>query len=174
MRAEVLEVMAEEIAGRPVDALASFTTWDDGRRKLDGMARGRRWDIDREHRVFEKDTEREVRRLMKLRSRRRRPGVYRAAAQRRELRSKGRRRQLRKRRYWRNRATAIARQKITYQKHKAKRQAESLAYYRAHREEALARMRAWDRKSRPRQGKRKCSTCQRPGHNRLTCREARK
>jgi hypothetical protein len=52
---EILEVMAEEITGRPVDALASFVTWDDGRRRLDGMAKGRRWDIDREQRRWEKD-----------------------------------------------------------------------------------------------------------------------
>lgn len=54
-RDDVLEVMAAEISGRPTDKLASFQSFDgDGRRRLDGMSKGRRWDIDREQRAWEK------------------------------------------------------------------------------------------------------------------------
>lgn len=76
MRPDVLELIAEEIAGRPVDALASFVTWDEGRRKLDGMARGRRWDIDREQKAFERDSKRELRLLAKRDEQRRHRDAY--------------------------------------------------------------------------------------------------
>jgi hypothetical protein len=169
VRADVLEVMAEEVAGRPVDALASFVTWDEGRRKLDGMSRGKRWDIDREHRAFEKDTDREVRRLMKLRARHKSPEVYRAWHRRYEAEHKARRAQLRKQRYRKNRDKLVAKGRAQYAKHREKRRAESLAYYYAHLEERRAANREWDRKNRPREGKRRCSQCGQPGHNKLTC-----
>jgi hypothetical protein len=59
-RADVLEAMAEEISQRPTDKLASFQTWDDGRRRLDGMSKGRRWDIDREQRDWERKNKAEL------------------------------------------------------------------------------------------------------------------
>lgn len=164
MRGDVLELMAEEVAGRPVDALASFTTWDDGRRKLDGMAKGRRWDLDREHRAFEKDTLREIRRLMKMRARHRRPEVYRAWHRRYEAANKARRRELRIKRYWKDRDRRLAKQRAQYQKHRDKRKAECLANYYKNRNARATAFRAWYDKQ-PRKGTRTCSVCGEPGHN---------
>lgn len=169
MRRDVLEVIAEEVAGRPVDALASFTTWDDGRRRLDGMAKGRRWDLDREHRAFERDTNREVRRLQKLRARRRKPAVYAAHSVAWDAAHREDRRLAARRRREKYRARVLAILKASRQRHKAKRNAEALAYYHAHRAERLAYNRDWDRRNRPREGKRCCSLCRQPGHNRRSC-----
>lgn len=60
-RHEVLEAMAEEISQRPTDRLASFQAFDgDGRRRLDGMRKGHRWDIDREQRDWDKNNKAEL------------------------------------------------------------------------------------------------------------------
>lgn len=67
MRRDVLEHMAEEIGAHQADPLASFTTWDEGRRKLDGMSRGKRWDIDREQREWERDSRADLHRLRRKR-----------------------------------------------------------------------------------------------------------
>lgn len=64
MRSDVLDLMAEEIASRPVSKVASFLAFDGaGRAKLDGMGAGRRWDIDREQREFERASRVELQRL---------------------------------------------------------------------------------------------------------------
>lgn len=73
---DVFEVMAEEVGGHPVDALASWRVLDDGRPRLDGMAKGRRWDIDREQRAFEKASKAELRRLAKRDEQRRHRDQY--------------------------------------------------------------------------------------------------
>ncbi|HKO84461.1 MAG TPA: hypothetical protein VJ140_07825 [Actinomycetota bacterium] len=66
MRRDVLEVMADELVERAADPVASFLSWDgDGRRRLDGMSRGRRWDLDREQRQWERENRAELRRLYK-------------------------------------------------------------------------------------------------------------
>jgi hypothetical protein len=77
VRRDVLELLAEEVGGHPVDALASFQSWEDGRRRLDGMAKGRRWDIDREQRQWERDSRAELRRLAKRDEQRRHRDRYR-------------------------------------------------------------------------------------------------
>lgn len=167
-RSDVLELMAEEVSGHAVDALASFVTWDGGRRKLDGMARGRRWDIDREHRAFERDTQREIRRLQKLRARRRRPEVYRVQRRRYEAEHKARRRELRLKRYRKNRDHVLAILRRSQEKHRERRRAEGRARYWANRERRLAVWREWAKKARPPKGARKCPLCGRPGYNRRT------
>jgi hypothetical protein len=64
MRSDVLDLMADEINARPVGKLASFLAFDgSGRAKLDGMGAGKRWDIDREQREFERDSKAELQRL---------------------------------------------------------------------------------------------------------------
>jgi hypothetical protein len=91
MRADVLELMADEILGRPVDAQASFVGFEDGRPVLQGMSRGRLRDFDRpdrETRLAERARATEIKRLEKLRSRRRRPEVYRAQSRRYEAANK--------------------------------------------------------------------------------------
>lgn len=61
MRRDILEAIADDIGRRPVDALASFQAWDGGgRRRLDGMSKGRRSDIDREQRAWEKANKAEL------------------------------------------------------------------------------------------------------------------
>lgn len=162
--------MAEEISGRPVSKLASFTTFDDGRPRLDGMMKGRRWDIDHEHREFERDTHREVRRLMKLRCRQKKRALYRATTRAYEAAHKPARRAQRLKRYWKNRPKELAKLKASRTKHQAKRNAEARSYYHAHREACLARNKAWAAKNRPPKGIWNCSVCSKPGHNRRTCR----
>lgn len=77
MRSDVLEVMAEEILGRPVGKLASFWAFDDGgRRHLDGMAQGRKWDLDREQQAFQRANKLELRKLGKRNTNRRYAAVY--------------------------------------------------------------------------------------------------
>ena len=114
MRADVLELMAEEILGRPVSDLASFTSFDgDGRRKLDGMSKGKKWDVLRggDERKFERATKVEIKRLMKLRCRQRRPEVYLAQSRRREIRDKEKRARQRRARYWKNHDRSVAKQR---------------------------------------------------------------
>jgi hypothetical protein len=55
--------MADEISAHPVGSLASWLVVDDGRPRLDGMARGRRWDIDREQKAWERENRAELLRL---------------------------------------------------------------------------------------------------------------
>ena len=72
VRADVLEIMAEEIASHPVNALTSFRKWEGGHSALDGMAKGTRWVIDREQLEWEKANEAELAAL-EARLRRTRP-----------------------------------------------------------------------------------------------------
>lgn len=173
MRRDVLEVMADELLERAAHPLASFTSMEDGRPRLAGMRAGRKWDVDREQdgqvREHDRKMQVEIRRLMKLRARRKKPEAYRIAGRRYEAANKERRRQLRLARYWKNRDRLLARLRASQERHRAKRRAESLAYYYAHRDQQLARMRAYYL-TRPRKGTRRCSVCQQPGHNRVRCR----
>jgi hypothetical protein len=150
---DVLEVMAEEIAGRPADPLASFTTWDGGRRKLDGMARGRRGDIDREQRAFEKEQ-----------------------ADLKALETWRRQQRWRKR----HRAQWLAIQKAYYQaahdKLIAKARLDNYRSYRRHQEERKKKQRAYwaaKRGTPPRPHKPyapyRCSACGQTGHSKRTC-----
>lgn len=76
MRADVLELMAEEISGRPVGKLASFLTFDDGKPRLDGMQRGKKWDLTHEQRDFDAANKVEFRRLSKRNTNRRHAKKY--------------------------------------------------------------------------------------------------
>lgn len=77
MRADILELMAEEILGRPVGKLASFLRFDDGKAKLDGMHAGKRWDVlDREQRAFDVANKAELRKLSKRNTNRRHATAY--------------------------------------------------------------------------------------------------
>ena len=170
MRQDVLEAMADELLERAAHPLASFSTWEQGRRKLDGVRSSRKWDLDRETdrelREHDRKMQVEIRRLMKLRARRKNPEVYRDWNRRYEAANKERRRQQRRARYWKNRPRMLAVLKASREKHRAKRNAECLRNYHAHREERRAKFQAWyDRQ--PRDGKRKCSVCGQPGHNRI-------
>jgi hypothetical protein len=184
--------MAEEVAGRPVDALASFTSWDDGRRKLDGMAKGRRWDIDRESRALKRETEKLCDRLRYKRwlaaNKDRAKAYWREYWRRPENAARARERQKRKRGAERKSPARWAKRLASFERHKAKKRARAkeryranleasrerarrnaAKYYRRHREEILARAKERDRKCRPREGKRRCSACGQPGHNKVTC-----
>jgi hypothetical protein len=158
--------MAEELGERAADALASFTTWDgDGRRRLDGMSKGRRWDIDREQRAWERDNRADLRRLYKslwlARWRRAHPELARKvwaswyAAHKDEVAPANRARA--KRWYHANRERAAARDS-TPAKVAARRRRANLAY-QAERGLAI--------RHRP------CGLCRQPGHNRRTCGERR-
>jgi hypothetical protein len=124
MRADILELMAEEISGRPVDAQASFVGFEDGRPVLQGMSRGRLRDFDRpdrETRMAEELRAVEIKRLMKLRSRRRRPEVYRAQWQRYDSEHQEERAVARRRRYWADAARSRALRRAQRQKLATKR-----------------------------------------------------
>jgi hypothetical protein len=58
MRPEVIELLAEELSERAAPAIASFETWDDGRKKLDGMSRGRKWDLEHESKAEKAEAQR--------------------------------------------------------------------------------------------------------------------
>ncbi len=176
MRSDVLDVLADQLLERAAHPLASFTTMDEGagqrRGKLDGVRAVRKYDLDREEdprvRAHDRKVQTEIRRLMKMRARHKKPEVYRAAGRAYDAANKERRRQQRIARYWKNRPKMLAQLKASREKHAEKRRAECLAYYYAHRDEAIARMRAYYCK-RPRKGTRKCSLCSQRGHNRVTC-----
>ncbi len=114
MRPDVLEVIAEEIAGRLVDPLSSFLVWDSGRPRLDGMSRGTRRDIDREQREFDEANRGDFARLM--------------ASQR------------RRRYYKRNRDKVLARATRYHAEHREMERVKALARYRKNRERYLARL----------------------------------
>ncbi len=77
MRSDVLELMADEINSRPVGRLASFVAFDGaGRAKLDGMGAGKRWDIEREQRDFERASKTELRKLSKRNTNRKYAAAY--------------------------------------------------------------------------------------------------
>jgi hypothetical protein len=181
MRPDVLEAMAEEIAGRPVDALASFVTWDDGRRKLDGMAKGRRWDIDREQREWDKVNRKELEQLAARRRwerfRRLNPehmAAYRkawAAAHPEEEKEYDRRQRARVKKDPVRLAMYKARQERYREKRNAKLRANRADPVWLARERARRRknaMKSYTKRYKP-EGKRKCTLCGKPGHNRVRC-----
>lgn len=146
MRSDVLDLMAEEILAHDVDVQASFVGFENGRPTLQGMSRGRLRDFDRpdrETRIAEQARATEIKRLQKLRSRRRRPEVYRAQSCRYEAANKAKRALQRRARYWATRDRRLALMRASREKHAIKRRAESLAYYHAHRDEQRARQSAW-------------------------------
>jgi hypothetical protein len=193
VRRDVLEHMADEIGAHQADPLASFQTWDEGRRKLDGMSRGKRWDIDREQREWEKANEAELARYAArhrwsnfekahpervtaaqrawVRENRAHLAAYRkrwakmnAAKERAYARRKHAKRKADPKRW----AVFHARMK----RHKAKKLARAKVRYRLDIEASRARSRAnaarWYAKQ-PREGKRRCSVCRQPGHNVKRC-----
>jgi hypothetical protein len=173
MRRDVMEVMAEELVEREAHPLASFTTVEDGRPRLAGMRAGRGRDVDREvdHvvRAQDRKVQVEIRRLMKLRARRKRPEVYRAQSRRYEAANKERRRQKRLAWYWKNRDKMVAYQRAHRKKHQQKRRADSLRRYYADRANRIEYMRGYyPRRYKP-EGKRRCSVCRQPGHNVKRC-----
>jgi hypothetical protein len=178
VRSDVLEVMAEEVAGRPVDALASFTTWDEGRRKLDGMSRGKRWDIDREQRQWERDNAADLARFVARHNWQRwmdaNPEKARGAVQRwvranwqyllayrarwaKEHAEQEREYDRRQMANTRKDPVRWARYLAKQERHRAKKNARARERYLA------------NYATLPREGKRKCTLCRRPGHNSLTC-----
>jgi hypothetical protein len=193
MRPDVLELIAEEVAGRPVDALASFVTWDDGRRKLDGMAKGRRWDIDREQRQWEKDNAADLARFVARRNWQRftqqNPQRVKTAARKWVREHWGRllayrarwakehadrEREYDRRQMANTRADPVrlARYQARQERHKLKKRAKENARYWGNVEASRERSRrnsATYYAKQPREGKRKCSLCRKPGHNVLRC-----
>jgi hypothetical protein len=197
MRQDVLEHLAEEIGAHQADPLASFQTWDDGRRKLDGMSRGKRWDIDREQREWEKANEAELAKYAArwrwrqheeahpervqaanaawVKANRAHLRAYRKrwAQEHRERELEYCRRKQANRRADPSRwALYLARQ----ERHKAKKRAHAYEHYRLDLEASRARKRVnaarWYAKQ-PREGKRRCSVCRQGGHNRIRCPVAR-
>lgn len=193
VRRDVLELMAEEISGRPVDALASFTSWDDGRRKLDGMAKGKRWDIDREQRSWERDNAADLARFVARHNWQKwmdaKPEKAKGAVQRwvlanlahlRAYRAQWAKDHADKEREYDRRQMAntradpvrLARYLAKQKRHRPRKNSRARERYRENLEEERARNRAkmarWHAKQ-PRDGKRKCSACGKPGHNRRSC-----
>jgi hypothetical protein len=112
--------MADEILAHPADSQASFVGFENGRPVLQGMSRGRLRDFDRpdrETRMAEELRAVEIKRLMKLRSRRRKPDVYRAQRKRYEFEHKDDRARARRRRYWADAKLARAKLRAHRQKH---------------------------------------------------------
>jgi hypothetical protein len=196
VRADVLEVMAEEVAGRPVDALASFVTWDEGRRKLDGMSRGKRWDIDREQREWERANAADLARFVARRNWQRwmdaHPDKAKGAARswvrehwghllayraRWAKENADREREYDRRQMAATRADPVrlARYQARQDRHKAKKRKRAKERYWANLEASRARNRlhaAAYYAKRPREGKRRCTLCRKPGHNRIRCKRA--
>jgi hypothetical protein len=193
MRRDVLEHMADEIGAHQADPLASFTTWDEGRRNLDGMSRGKRWDIDREQREWEKANEAE---LAKYAARHRWSKFEKAhpervtAAQRawvkenrahlRAYRKRYQEEHAEKERLWRKRQRANqkadpkrwALRQASFDRHKSKKNARAKERYRLDIEASRAKARASSARyyaKRPREGKRRCSVCHQLGHNVRRC-----
>lgn len=192
---EVLELLAEEIGARTTDPLASFTTWDEGRRKLDGMSRGSRWDIDREQRDWEKANAAELAKYVArqnwskfekahpervtaaqrawAKENRAHLAAYRkrwALANVDKERLYGQRKHAARKRDPKRWAVWLARQ----ERHKAKKRERSKLRYRQDLEASRARSREHSAAyyaKQPREGKRKCTRCGRPGHNRRRCGE---
>jgi hypothetical protein len=197
VRPDVLETMAEEIAGRPVDALASFVTWDGGRRKLDGMAKGRRWDIDREQRQWEKDNAADLARFVARhnwhRFEEQNPERVRTAARkwvvehwdhllayrnRWAKENADREREYDRRQMANTRADPVrlARYLAKQERHKPKKLARAKRLYWADVEASRERSRRHSAvyyAKQPREGKRKCTLCRNPGHNRRRCPQAK-
>lgn len=193
MRPDVLEVIAEEIAGRPVDALASFTTWGEGRRKLDGMAKGRHWDIDREQRQWESDNAAYLGKFVARHNWQRfteaNPERISKAARKWVLahwdhllayrnrwakENADREREYDRRQMANTRAdpARLARYQAKQERHKPKKAARAKKRYWADVEASRARNRknaATYYAKQPREGKRKCTLCRKPGHNRRRC-----
>lgn len=175
MRGDVLELMADEVAARAADPLASFISWEDGRRKLDGMSRGRRWDIDREQREFEREGEKLFASLRWRRWYAKNADAFAAyrkawaAANRSKERGYSKRKHARRKKDPKRWAVHLARA----ERHRAKKSARAKARYQANLEAARARGRAHARNSYARhykpEGKRKCSLCRLPGHNSRRC-----
>jgi hypothetical protein len=174
-RADVLELLAEELGARAAHPLASFTTWDgDGRRKLDGMSRGRRWDIDRELREEKRATEKLIGLLRWKRWYAKNKGAFAAYRKRwgqenkEKERAYGRLKHKRRRKDPKRWAVFKARQA----RHLPKKLARAKERYWADVEASRARNRAASARyylKRKREGTRRCSTCGQPGHNRRRC-----
>lgn len=175
--------MAEELDQRRVDVLASFVAWDEGRRKLDGMSRGKRWDIDRESRREKLETEALCKRLSFRRWYHDRGGQALIAAWCKANRDRRNAWQ----RAWRalNPQKTKAYCKVSYARHRTARKAagrvRAKAWYRANKDRArqyakknAAQLRSWHnaRYAAKRGSKvrhRPCGACRKPGHNRRTC-----
>ena len=197
MRRDVLEHLAEEIGAHQAEPLASFTIWDEGRRKLDGMSRGKRWDIDREQREWERDNAAELAKYEARRNwakherthpeqvdeahrrwvktNRQHLLAYRrtwAAANVERERKYGRRKHAKRKKDPKRWAVFKARQ----DRHKPKKNAKASAAYwalsdaerRARNQEHHQRFYRYKPK-----GKRRCSVCRQPGHNVKRCSVAR-
>ncbi len=142
MRFDVLEAFAEATPGGiKLGKLAQLpSNFDGDRPKLDGVGFEFR-ESKKAKRLRLRDGE--ISRLMKLRSRRRRPGVYRAAsrvyeaAHREQVNAKARRQHVK------HRAANLARMKARRAANREAENAKSLARYHANAEEQKARMRAY-------------------------------
>lgn len=175
---EVLDLLAEELGERAAHPLASFQTWDEGagqgRRKLDGMQAGRRWDIDREHRADKKATQKLYDQLRWKRWYKKNKARFAAYRKRwgSENPDKERLYGKRKRAAQRKDPKRWARAKARFDRHKPKKRARARERYYADIEASRARLRASSARyyaKRPREGKRRCSRCGQPGHNRRRC-----
>lgn len=93
--------------------------------------------------------ETERRRLAKLRSRHRRPQVYRETSRRYEAAHKDRLRELRIARYWKNRPKMLAKLKAYRDKNRERFRADSLRRYYADRERRLVYMREYGKRRNP-------------------------
>lgn len=151
MRPDVLELMAEELSERAASPLDSFTVWDNGRRKLDGMAKGRRWDIDREQRAFEKANAKQMITLKVRRWRQLNPAKAKAS------------RKATRKRMW-DRAPEMVRKsrRRRLARHRKKHREYWLALYRKHGSAAYERRRDPGKPRHPKT----CSACGEVGHNR--------
>lgn len=154
MRPEVLEVIADELVARAAPPIASFLIVEDGRPRLCGMRTGRRWDLDREQdwnvRAHDRKVAVEIRRLMKMRARHKKPEVYRAHSRQYEAANKARRREQRIAGYWKNRPVMLAKMKAYRDKNRARVRADGLRRYYADRERRLVYMREYGKRRKKR------------------------
>jgi hypothetical protein len=108
MRADILELMAEEISGRPVGKLASFLRFEDGKAKLDGMHAGKKWDVEgRDQSEWDRANKVELRKLSKRNTNRKNAAAYNETSKAWHKRNRARRTKY-EREYWTARKDRLA------------------------------------------------------------------
>lgn len=193
MRPDVLELIAEETGGRPVSVYARLPSlMDEGKSRLDGMAKGRRWDLEREQRQWEKANAADLARFRARRNWQRfddanpeRMKTWRkkwtasnwshllAYRNRWAKKNAAREREYDRRQMANTRADPVrlARYQARMDRHKAKKNARAKERYWSDVETSHALNRKYYAR-RPRVGKRKCGLCRQAGHNRRRCKRA--